>query len=384
MDEDTPSAKEDAVLKVLIEAGRISPPVPGTCPHRDAFGTAGFCGRPLLQTSDLCFWHARDEGKYTPEVLLGYFGRAITLKDAIEGEVTAGRSLNGVYPRNAPLRGSFRAPGVRLEEADLRGADLSHAELSYSWLRNANLAFCNLDFAFLGDADLKGANFRYATLHQAKLRGNSFEGCVGLSKDSFRGWKKGWPTYAALEAYPEQVQPVYRTLMMYFVAEGLLDDASWAAYRERLMRHQLLLLELKPLAWAKPLLLSRIFQQRQEDTENLQRLRWIRYGSTLFALIFSYASRICFGYGERPLRVLLVAGMLIFSYALAYALLGAVSEAGFNSSFYFSIVTFTTLGYGDVLPKPPFRLLAASEAVLGLVFSGLFLFTLARRAVARA
>ena len=48
-------------------------------------------------------------------------------------------------------------------------------------------------------------------------------------------------------------------------------------------------------------------------------------------------------------------------------ILGAVSEAGFNSSLYFSIVTFTTLGYGDVLPKPPFRLLAASEAVLGLV-----------------
>ena len=215
-----------------------------------------------------------------------------------------------------------------------------------------------------------------------KLRGNSFDGCIGLSKDSFRGWKKGWPRHAALEAYPEQVQPVYRTLMMHFVTQGLLDDASWAAYRERLMRHRLLIQELKPFGWMRPLLSSSILQKRPE--ENLQRLRWIRFCNTIFALIFSYVSRVCFGYGEKPLRVLLVAGILIFGYALAYASLGALSEAGFSSSLYFSIVTFSTLGYGDVLPRPPFRLLAASEAVAGVVFSGLFLFTLARRAVARA
>ena len=156
MAEDTTPSAEDASLKVLIEAGLISPPTPGVCPHRDVFGMAGYCGRPLLQTTNFCFWHARDAGKYDPDVVARHFGRGITLKEAIETEVAQGRSLNGAFLHNAPLRGSFLTQGVCLDGADLRGADLSCAGLSYSCLRNANLAFCNLDFAFLGDADLKG------------------------------------------------------------------------------------------------------------------------------------------------------------------------------------------------------------------------------------
>lgn len=40
-------------------------------------------------------------------------------------------------------------------------------------------------------------------------------------------------------------------------------------------------------------------------------------------------------------------------------------------SLYFSIVTWTTLGYGDFQPKPALRLLAAMQAVYGYLFLGL-------------
>jgi voltage-gated potassium channel Kch len=41
---------------------------------------------------------------------------------------------------------------------------------------------------------------------------------------------------------------------------------------------------------------------------------------------------------------------------------------------YFSIVTMTTLGYGDITPQNSYaQLLAASEAILGVVIIGLFL-----------
>lgn len=40
-------------------------------------------------------------------------------------------------------------------------------------------------------------------------------------------------------------------------------------------------------------------------------------------------------------------------------------------SLYFSIVTWTTLGYGDFQPKPELRLLAALQAVYGYLFLGL-------------
>jgi hypothetical protein len=37
------------------------------------------------------------------------------------------------------------------------------------------------------------------------------------------------------------------------------------------------------------------------------------------------------------------------------------------SAVYFSIVTWTTLGYGDLAPKKDFYLTAASQALLGYV-----------------
>jgi hypothetical protein len=39
---------------------------------------------------------------------------------------------------------------------------------------------------------------------------------------------------------------------------------------------------------------------------------------------------------------------------------------------YFSIVTFTTVGYGDIIPKPETRILAATEALFGYMFIGLY------------
>jgi hypothetical protein len=47
---------------------------------------------------------------------------------------------------------------------------------------------------------------------------------------------------------------------------------------------------------------------------------------------------------------------------------------------YLSAVTITTLGYGDLVPLTDcVRILVSSEAVIGIVIMGLFLFTLARK-----
>lgn len=44
----------------------------------------------------------------------------------------------------------------------------------------------------------------------------------------------------------------------------------------------------------------------------------------------------------------------------------------FATAIYFSIVTFTTLGYGDFQPNPALRLLAAIQALFGYLYLGLF------------
>ena len=69
---------------------------------------------------------------------------------------------------------------------------------------------------------------------------------------------------------------------------------------------------------------------------------------------------------------LLVANAFTFAFLTADALLSTPffgSEEPTTSFMYFSLVTITTLGYGDLSPVPPAaRLLATSEAVIGQVY----------------
>ena len=55
-------------------------------------------------------------------------------------------------------------------------------------------------------------------------------------------------------------------------------------------------------------------------------------------------------------------------YALTYVYVGAIGA--FEPAMYFSIVTFTTLGYGDVLVAEEWRILAATEAANGIIMFG--------------
>ncbi|MBU8874080.1 potassium channel family protein [Reyranella sp. MMS21-HV4-11] len=58
----------------------------------------------------------------------------------------------------------------------------------------------------------------------------------------------------------------------------------------------------------------------------------------------------------------------IWLYGAAYWAIGAVSD--FETALYFSTVTFTTLGYGDVVLDGKWRLFGAIEAGNGLILFG--------------
>jgi voltage-gated potassium channel Kch len=74
----------------------------------------------------------------------------------------------------------------------------------------------------------------------------------------------------------------------------------------------------------------------------------------------------------------------ILGYGLTSAGTPGTSGANFERMLYLSIVTITTLGYGDIVPLTPrARLLIGCEALAGIVFAGLFLNALAARTTAR-
>jgi hypothetical protein len=60
--------------------------------------------------------------------------------------------------------------------------------------------------------------------------------------------------------------------------------------------------------------------------------------------------------------------MEIWTYALVYISLGAITE--FEPALYFSTVSFTTIGYGDIVLSPDWRILSAIEGANGLILFG--------------
>jgi len=84
--------------------------------------------------------------------------------------------------------------------------------------------------------------------------------------------------------------------------------------------------------------------------------------------------------GMTPVRTLLALMIhgtaIIFVFARYYQFSGfaGTSDGQFHrygEAIYFSVVTWTTLGYGDFAPSEKARALAAAQALLGYVFLGL-------------
>lgn len=121
--------------------------------------------------------------------------------------------------------------------------------------------------------------------------------------------------------------------------------------------------------------------------------------------VANYLLDVLSGYGERPWRVVGISIGVIFACAALYPFLGGIREtssegssvyafevfsgvpaipfpewmATFGRSFYFSVVTFTTLGYGDLQPASAVvRLVASMEAFVGALLMALLVFVLGR------
>lgn len=58
----------------------------------------------------------------------------------------------------------------------------------------------------------------------------------------------------------------------------------------------------------------------------------------------------------------------VWLWALCYRLIGFLGD--FSTALYFSTVTFSTIGYGDVIPHPEWRMLAGLEGVSGFLLIG--------------
>ncbi|EEO9406018.1 pentapeptide repeat-containing protein [Listeria monocytogenes] len=103
--------------------------------------------------------------------------------------------LRDGYGERANLRGANLSYAdlscANLRGANLRGANLSYADLSCANLRGANLSGADLSYANLRGANLRGANLSYADLSCANLRGANLSG-ADLSYADLRRADLNW------------------------------------------------------------------------------------------------------------------------------------------------------------------------------------------------
>ena len=72
---------------------------------------------------------------------------------------------------------------------------------------------------------------------------------------------------------------------------------------------------------------------------------------------------------SRVVLIMFLASILeVVLWAFAYLQLGAIE--GLEPAIYFSMVTFTTLGYGDIVLHEGWRILASFEAINGIIMGG--------------
>jgi uncharacterized protein YjbI with pentapeptide repeats len=382
-----------------VESGSVSnpsPPPTGVCQVHLTLTTREYCRRKVLHEESRCYWHSETTSKYSSQVIEEYFGSGFTLKTALEAEVASGRSLELVYLAAAHLEGNFMVRGCDLKNAIFVRAHLKGAHFSHSSLAGANFAFANLEQAYLSSCEIKGARFTGARLFEAKFRGGSFSEVEGLNKESFRGLRWGWlPIYRLNEMYPDQCENNYRSLTSHFSSRGLLEDASWAAYRSCVMKHKVLTQQLSSTKrWADEAVLAMMNAPEQSEMLlrsmpgiSARRVSFRLIAARTFAFVAwvqSLVLLVAMGYGEKPARVLLNAILAIFAFALIYQRFNVINDRSFVSCLYFSAITFTTVGYGDLAPHGALRLIAASEALTGILLCGLFIFCLGRRTVVRA
>ncbi len=278
-----------------------------------------------------------------------------------------GANLNFAHLGGADIRGAHlegaNLTDAHLEEANLTDAHLEGVKLWLAHLEEAELSGVHLEGADLWDTCLKGADLYFAHLEGAKLRHAHLE--------------EADLTGAFLEAADFTASIVDgSTLFWYCKVDRKTDFRGVGLGTCRIDEGTKYLLEYnrRRLNW-EDWYTGRSEKKEGEDESEIKWVHKMRQLLTSPVRLFWFLS----DYGGSTIRILLVFFALAFAFAVAYwakpdcvmvnGQVGALRN--FLHSLYFSVVTMTTLGFGDIAANPQSSL---GQVLLMLqVFCGYFL-----------
>ncbi len=297
-----------------------------------------------------CFWHDPNFDKTGME-----------LADKLERYVAKGGITQGLQLKYANLS------GINLVKKNSNtGYDFSHSNLYRANLSQSHLFSIKFNHACLIKANFTDANLHCANLEQANLLGikltntkidNIQIGKLVNQETLANTLDQQKEFYKAKDLYL-QAEQIYRDLRKAAENQGILDLASQCMYKETTMRRK-----------------------------QLPHFSRERITSKLLDLF-------C-GYGEKPVNIIIFSLLLILFSAFGYFLFGltqgndviqfssrnSLSEntKHFFTALYFSVTSFTTLGFEDVTPIGISRFITAVEAFIGSFSMALFVLVFVKK-----
>jgi len=307
----------------------------------------------------------------------------------VEAIDLSGLDLHGIILKGARFPTHFeggqlvgaRFDGSDLTEADLRSINFQYAQfkklnnqptclafvdLRSSLLLNANFQGADLTDAKFGDvpkangypATLEGTDLRGANLFRANFKGCYFyetklEGAYIRGADIFDAHLEEieWGNYKIGEESKKEelhfTESIYRRLKQWYTNAGKYDVAGEFLFGEMEAKR-------RGLRWGA----------------QLQHRLWLS--------IYAFIS----GHGERPLRVIRWGAIWVLGSAAIYYLIGDTwSLSAVWNSLYFSMVSFTALGYGSWVHTTNewMKGIGVLESFMGVFTLALFLVTFTRK-----
>jgi hypothetical protein len=323
------------------------------------------CWRPVWGDRDRCVWHADETGK-TEELLRD---QAPEEGERIDGAIVRTVTLNEVELFSDTQLLDADIHDVRLRYADFSDADLRRAEFNGVDAFGASFRGADLEDVEICDTDLRSATLIDARLYQIQFSDTRVDQRTAfgpkLSYEQLIDERAADADEKEIAEYSEAATWSYRQI------EDLFSRN------------------------ADPVPTTKYFV-REKDTR--RKVAWeLR---NYFRAVKMEGSRWVMLYGTSPARVIGTSALVILLCAMLFPLTGGIQETGaqtsitytleqpedtaypvlltvFLKSLYFSVVTFATLGFGDINPVGSFaRFLAGMESLIGTLLMALLVYVL--------
>ena len=273
----------------------------------------------------------------------------------------------------------------QLENANLVEADLTEAEFSFANLKNSNLAFANMDHAVVSFANLEGANLSAANLEGAYLEDANLNDTI-LTGANFKNATLSNSNLINAYLIDAHLEGANLTAVNFDranlssvsfdekIAMRLFRETGYSIKKIWSRRYDLLLdttIRCKGVN-ATTCYGSQRFKLFLQDQDFLEEFLETKWGKKVFVTwwIFADCGRSLARWAGWSLALALL-------FAFVYWSLGPQSfdtqHLNFNliTLFYYSVVTFTTLGFGDIIPRTTTAAMCVTiEVILGYVMLG--------------